>query len=126
MKVGVDVLPEPDAPELAARDSCLPAYPFDLNDGKNTGFKIEDILQAGRSPCSQSQGKNFPLIDNIVSYKGSRIGLAITQVSSCSFGHWEVKDGMAFKKIIIKGKCIIFIFVVFFKVGIQTEAYPGT
>ena len=100
----MDVLSEPDAPELVAKDSCLPAYPFNLDEVSNTGFKVEDILRAGYIRCGAQNGRKNPLIDNIAAYIGKGVGLVITNIATCKIGHWEYKHEGAFKKISIKGK----------------------
>ena len=98
-------MPEPDAPELSTKDSCLPSFPFGFNDAVNTGFKIENLLKSGKAPCGNSKLRQSPLLENIKAFKGKGIGLAITQVSRCEeFGHWESKDADVFRRIEIGGK----------------------
>ena len=103
MVVGVNILSEPDPPELTTEDSCLPPYPYDFDEAKNIGFEIETLLGIGKSKCDGGN-KYYPLVQDAVTLKESRIGLTITKVSTCKFGHWEYKDGGAFKRVDIQGK----------------------
>jgi len=100
--VGVNILSEPDPPELTTEDSCLPPYPYDFDDATNTGFKIETLLTIGKSTCN-GKNKYYPLIQNPATLEKSRIGLAIVKVSTCKFGRWEYKDGGAFRNVDVRG-----------------------
>ena len=107
--VGVNILSEPDPPELTTEDSCLPPYPYDFDDATNTGFKIETLLTIGKSTCN-GKNKYYPLIQNPATLEKSRIGLAIVKVSTCKFGRWEYKDGGAFRNVDVRGKCFVVLF----------------
>lgn len=105
VQVGVEVMPEPDAPELLASDCCLKPFPFQFSASNNRGINLGDILKSGKRFCGSVDRKGTPLVRNLGEYAKKKIGLAITRVSKCGkFGHWEFKkDNDTFKRIVLSG-----------------------